>query len=159
VSKSPETQLEEFLAPLPAYIRKVLEQGLSSLTQEERTKWFADAAVDNFESAAALQEKYLHIIKRIPARVREYREREIRDWARNLTSLSLLPANPEGRPRKDDLADKAALLKKSGRSYAQIAMRLNREHGEGTTTKENIRGLLKARRLYSSKTTLPPEKT
>jgi hypothetical protein len=159
VSKNPEKELEEFLASLPAYKRKELEQGCSSFTQDERNEWVRDLVADNAESAAALQREYLRLVERIPKKVREYREREIRDWVQNMTALSLLPANPEGRPRKDDLADEAALLKKSGLSYAQIAMRLNREHMEGTTTKENIRGLLKARRLKASKTAVTPEKT
>lgn len=158
MSNDAESDLAAFLAALPAYQRKQFEHGLPSLTQEEMDQWNAwmATAPQQFD---ALWQEYLRLVKRIPAKAREYREREIRDWAQNLTSLSLLPTNPEGRPRKDDLAAEAALLKKSGLSYAQIAMRLNREHGEGTTTKENIRGLLKDRRLRSSKTILPLEKT
>lgn len=62
-----------------------------------------------------------------------------------------------GRPRNDALADEAARLKRAGLSYAQIAGRLNRLHGKGTTTRENVRGLLKSRRLKARK--VPPDKT
>jgi len=64
-----------------------------------------------------------------------------------------------GAPRKDALADEAAELKKAGLSYAQIAIRLNGMHGKDTTTQENIRGLLKSRRLKPQKAATPPDKT
>jgi hypothetical protein len=59
-----------------------------------------------------------------------------------------------GAPRKDSLASEAAQLKEAGLSYAQIARHLNQSHGKGTTTQENIRGLLKSRRLEARK--VPP---
>ena len=148
MSKSPEEKdLEKFLADLPAWMRKAFQQGLSSLTQGELTEW-----VKNQDNAGDLLREYERKVWPIPARRRAYRE------AWGVITLPL-PANPEGRPRKDALADEAKQLQKSGLSYAQITKRLNREHGEGTTTKENIRGLLKYRRRKSRKTASPPEKT
>jgi hypothetical protein len=129
-------------------MQKAFQQGLSSLTQGELTEW-----IENQDDAADLLREYERKIRSMPTKWREYRER----WGVIALPLS---ANPEGRPRKDALADEAKQLQNSGLSYAQIAIRLNREHGEGTTTKENIRGLLKYRRLPKShKAAVPPEKT
>ena len=63
-----------------------------------------------------------------------------------------------GAPRKDSLANEATQLKEAGLSYAKIARHLNQSHGKGTTTQENIRGLLKSRRLQARKVA-PPDKT
>ena len=143
-----EKELENFLADLPAWMQKGFQQGLSSLTQSEFNEW-----TKNQDNAANLLREYERKIWSIPARRRAYRE------AWGVIEVPL-PANPEGRPRKDAIADQAKELKKSGLSYAQIAMRLNQEHGAGTTTKENVRGLLKYRRIAKPhKTAIPPEKT
>jgi hypothetical protein len=64
-----------------------------------------------------------------------------------------------GAPRKDLLASEAASLKREGMSYAQIAVRLNQKLGKDTTTQENVRGLLKSRRLKPQKAATPPDKT
>jgi hypothetical protein len=153
VSQSVEEELAKFLADVPVYRRKAFEQGLSSLTQEEMNEYVMEL-VENPNSGAFWRE-YERLIRQIPAKWSEYRQREIHDAAR--IKALLLPANPEGRPRKDALAIEAARLKETGLSYAQIAVRLNQKHGKGTTTKENIRGLLKSRRVR--KTVPPPEKT
>ena len=148
VPNDPESELARFLASLAAYKRKEFQHGASSFTPDEVYEWCKEDLV----ARRGLQAEYERLLRRIPSRWREYRERE-----GNAFVQSVYPANPTGRPRKDDLAKEAAALKAEGFSYAQIEMRLNREHGEGTTTKENIRGLLKARRLHPSKTALPPE--
>jgi hypothetical protein len=68
-------------------------------------------------------------------------------------------ATPKGRPRKDALADEAAKLKISGLSYAQISLRLNQKHGQGTTTKESVRKLLTSRKTKSAHgAAFPPDK-
>lgn len=153
MSKSAQKELEEFLAALPAYRRKEFQQGLGSLTQDELSLWFRDE-----EKSSGLREEYERLLRREPAEWRKYRAREIEDFASIRSSQ--LPANPKGHPRKDALAQEAAQLKNSGLSYAQIAIQLNRRHGEGTTTRERIRGLLKYRRLPKSrKGGSPPEKT
>jgi hypothetical protein len=156
VLKKAEHELAAFLAALPDYQRKSFEFGLSSLTQDEMLQW-ADWIAPPSEQFSALQQEYFHLLQAVPARLREYVQRERRENDRLFGSY--LPRVPEGRPRKDALANEAVEFKKAGMSYARIAMQLNREHGEGTTTKENIRGLLKARRLHSSEAALPPEKT
>jgi len=160
VSKSPEEKdLEKFLADLPAWMRKAFQQGLSSLTQGELTEWNK-----NQDKAADLLREYERKVRPIPEKWREYREicrKEYGPFAR-ITA----PANLKGRPRKDALVEKAEQLKKSGLSYAKIAMRLNKESGpsrllssEETVTGEQIRGLLKYRRRKFRKTASSPEKT
>lgn len=76
-----------------------------------------------------------------------------------LDELLLARTTPKGRPRKDALADEAAKLKSSGLSYAQISLRLNQEHGEGTATKESVRKLVKGRKPESAHGTAPPDVT
>lgn len=72
---------------------------------------------------------------------------------------SLIRAIRKGRPRKDALADEAAQLKKRGLSYAQISVRLNEKHGQGTTTKESVRKLLSSRKAkYAHGAALRPDK-
>jgi hypothetical protein len=75
VSRSPEADLEEFLASLPTYKRKEFEQGLSSLTQDEKNEWLSDIKANNAEKAAELWQEYVRLLQRAPAKLREYRER------------------------------------------------------------------------------------
>jgi hypothetical protein len=71
----------------------------------------------------------------------------------------LLRKTRKGRPRKDSLADEAAKLRGTGLSYARIAFQLNREHGEGTATKESVRKLLASRKAKCAHgAALPPDK-
>lgn len=159
MSNNAERDLSAFLAALPVYKRKQFALGLSSFTQDDMNQWTEGMKADAPEQSTECLQEFLRLLQRVPTKLREYREREIRDFAQNMTALSLLPANSEGRPRKNDLADEALKLKKAGLSYAQIAMRLNRDLGEGTATGESVRKLLKSRTPRVHKVTPPPEKT
>jgi hypothetical protein len=145
MSNDAEKDLSAFLAALPVYKRKQFELGFSSFTQDDMNLWTEGMKADAPEQSTECLQEFLRLLQRVPTKLREYREREIRDFAQNMTALSLLPSNSEGRPRKNDLADEALKLKEAGLSYAQIAMRLNREHGEDTATGESVRKLLKSR--------------
>jgi hypothetical protein len=149
MSNSSECDLEQFLSTLPASLRKEFESGALSLTQDEV---YARLKVD-VSTYQQLREEYQRLLRHIPAKWREYRERESKANAQ-----VMFPANPSGRPRKDILANDAKLLKEAKRSYAQIARQLNLEHGEGTATSESVRALLKSRKRESRKT-LPPDET
>jgi hypothetical protein len=69
-----------------------------------------------------------------------YRE-AVDAWYRHTPGLEIKKGKP-GRPRKDGLAMQAAQLKNAGLSYAQIARRLNQEHGQAVVTRESVRKLL-----------------
>ena len=149
MSHSRERDLEQFLVALPACIRKEFESGADLLTPDEIREW---AKVDGAVRLRFLEE-YRSLLRHIPAKWHAYCTRE------NKAHTQLFfPGNPGGRPRKDSLASEAMQLKQAGHSYAQIANRLNREHGEGTATTESVRGLLRTRKRESRKP-LPPDKT
>jgi len=149
VPNNPEKNLAAFLATLPAHKRKAFEFGLLSLTQDELNQINSELG----ERDVARTE-YERLLRRIPAKWREYNARQLADL-----KAAFLPKNPEGRPRKDELADEAEHLRTTGLSWAKIALRLNQKYGEGTTTKERIRKLVESRRRESRKATPPPEKT
>lgn len=148
---SPEKELEVFLAALPARKRKMLELGLASLTPDELNEIIMEPSETQIRDNP--RPEYERLLRRIPAKWREYRARELAQL-----KASFLPKNPDGRPRKDALADEAERLQKEGLSHALISIRLNKEYGEATT-KDSIRGLLKSRRRESRRTAPPPEKT
>jgi hypothetical protein len=145
--------LADFLAALPSYQRKWFEQGFSSLTADEQSEWSNDVIAGKPEPRG----EYERLVSRIPAKLRKYRQREADESAR--VRLMGIPANPPGRPRKDFLRAEVEHLRESGLSYPRVSMRINREHGEGTTTPESVRALSKSRRLKARKTTPPPDKT
>ena len=162
MSTNPNIELEEFLASLPVYKRKEFQQGLSSLTQDEMNEYIRHA---EDPQSGTLAREHERLLQRIPVKLREYRDREINAFAQ-LRASTLPPANPEGRPRKDALADEADRLRKLDLSYAQVAKRLNQEgHSRGllsseeTLTGEQIRGLLRYRRLKFLRTAPHPDKT
>ena len=91
-----------------------------------------------------LQEKYERLLRRIPAKWREYRARE----AMPSLSLCIRRIQMDAQERMI-LRMRPQQLKKSGLSYAQIARRLHLMRSDGTPNGERVRGLLKSRRLKS----------
>ena len=146
MNSNPKNELEEFLAGLPAIVRKIInfDYDFSHSSAEDREA----CGTFDWGSLSDLRRHYERLLVQHPAEWRQYRKA----FAKSMR-LFVPPARP-GRPRKDDLASKARHLQKAGMSYAQIAARLNNEHGKGTTTREAIRKLLSSRKPSS-----PPEKT
>jgi hypothetical protein len=142
--KTPEEELEEFLAARPAWARKLLQSDFS-LTEDEYAALLHEDWQANWLDCMAEYEK---LARRVPARWREYCER------RKQGALASLPAAPPGRPRKDGLAEEGTLLHQSGKSYAEIAILFNNKYGPGTTTPDAIRKLLSSRKRRSK-----PEET
>lgn len=158
MSKEAERELAAFLAALPAYQRKAFESGIPSLTQDELQQWteWLVSPAGNFD---ALRQEYFRLLQAVPAKLKEYREREKREHLQYLVS-PYLPSIPVGRPRLDELAEEAALLKRVGKSYAQIAGIWNHRHGlkpddRGYATGGSIRKLFKRREARQS---LPGQK-
>src|ERR1022692_3885007 len=147
--KTPEEELEEFLAARPSWARKVLQADYFSLTVEEEFAFLHGNWDEDLWNYSA---EYERLCQRVPARWHEYCNKK----QQALTSLffpSAMPGRP-GRPRKDWLAEQATLLHQSGKSYGEIADLVNEKYGLGTTTREAIRKLVSPRK-HSSK----PEKT
>ena len=134
--KSPEEELEQFLAAQPSWLRKILLLDFA-LTRDEGT---ALSESDWFQNGAEVEEEYIRLLQRVPERWRDHCERK------KVDALKGLPTVPVGRPRKDSVAHEAEQLRLSGKSYVQTAKALNLRHGEGTTTPERIRKLLKSRK-------------
>ena len=128
-----EAELATFLESQPSWLRKCLQLDLS-FTREEGLAW-ANSGHQYLQE----REKYERLLQRVPHKWREYRELLKRQ------ALARLPQARPGAPRKDALAGEAAELLACGKSYAQIAIVLNEQHGPETTTKEAIRKLLNSR--------------
>jgi hypothetical protein len=143
LSMNPEKELEEFLAPLPAWMRRTLEEGFPALRQAEILEW-----VNHTEEVFKLTAEYERILQQIPLQWREYRERlkrEVRRTARYEAQL-LVPKGKPGAPRKDELAQEAALLQQQGMNLRQVAAELNKTLGQDNQiTADAIRKLLKRR--------------
>jgi hypothetical protein len=141
LSRNPEKELSEFLAPLPGWMRRTFQEGFPSLTQVEILDW-----TKNLEEVSRLTAEYERILRQIPTKWKGYRERlkrEARQTAQYLNQY-LVPKGKPGAPRKDNLAREAALLHRQGKNFPQIAAALNETLREdGKTTPDAIRKLLK----------------
>lgn len=107
---------------------------------------------DAFDMLFQARDEYLELLKRCPAKLRAYREREGKRAAE--VALFDVPSLSVGAPRKDSLAAEAIGLRKAGLSWAKIAIELNRKYGTGTTTVGAVRQLVlyRGRRRTSGRT-------
>jgi hypothetical protein len=87
-----------------------------------------------------LHSRYLELARCVPSERRKLKARLTKNIA------SFVPAGAPGRPRQDALAEKILHLKESGKSWAQVGLKLSKSG-------EAVRKLAKSRR------TRPPEKT
>jgi hypothetical protein len=140
-TRNPEQELAQFLAAQPEWCRKWLAHD-PTLSAEEQVAWLKSSGLEGM----TMRRQYEKLLKKVPARWREYRER-----CQQLAQ-TMVPAGNPGRPRKDALASEARELVGNGLSYAQAATALNHKYGPETTNKESLRKLLKLRER-------PPEKT
>jgi hypothetical protein len=134
VPKSPEQEVEEFLASKPTWMEKALQGDFSLMPLG--LEW-----TSNLDRVFELTPKYERILRQIPAKWKEYRK----ERKRNYGSLAqpMVPKGKPGRPSKSALAEEAANLRRSGMNNLQIAAELNKRPGEKKTTSEAIRKLLK----------------
>lgn len=135
--KNAEEELRELLAQYPPWVERIL---------------WKNPSATNLRPYKGLLEKYESILERIPKKWREYRK------AKKFYAQRALgpPAGRAGRPRKDAEAEEARQLKSTGKSWAQVALALNKKHGEDTTTKEAVRRLVASRKKKRPAT---PDKT
>ena len=66
MSYDPEKQLEEFLASIPAWMRRLFQNGYGALSESELSECTFDSRVP------PLREKYEAILQRMPARWKKY---------------------------------------------------------------------------------------
>jgi hypothetical protein len=139
LGRTPEEELESFLAGLPVWQRKALECDFTSMTEEEQRESLRPAATEGeYLEILKAQHRYVELVHRVPSKLRTLKGR----IKRNIGAV-VAPGRP-GRPRKDALAAEALSLKAKGKSWAAVALSLKKN-------KEAIRKLVKSR-------TRPPEK-
>jgi len=144
-SKTPEEELDEFLATQPNWLQKLLQYDLQ-LTADENWAYLQAADFWNSQNAA-LHEEYERLCQRVPGLWTRYCKRRKR-----VLGVFAATSKP-GRPRKDALAEEATLLYQSGRNYQQIAI-IFKEKYEADATPDAIRKLIASRRSGSK-----PEET
>lgn len=133
--KTPQEDLDDFLAKQPPWLRKALRWEFPATPVEASA--YGQYGMYRFLD---LLQHYEALASRVPKEWREYRKR------RKQAALPDLPSAKPGRPRLDAIVEEAKQLQLTGNSYAQIARELNRKHGAQTTTADAIRKLIKSRR-------------
>lgn len=147
--KDPESELSEFLAQLPSWVENVLWSGPPELTND-RLIWIDYLASGRWDEITC---EYESILRRIPARWKEYRKQHKHQSA-EFARTWLLPSQGPGRPRQDARVEMAQRLKAAGKTWRQIADEINEKYGKDTTNPEAIRQLVKSRKITND-----PEKT
>jgi hypothetical protein len=142
--KSPEEEIDEFLASKPSWLRKLLQFDFSISSDE----WLAWHKSDEWwrDAGASVNCKYENLVKRSSSRWSEHCRRSKEN------ALKDVPSVRQGRPRKDALADAAMLLRRAGKSPEEIAVLLRDKFTEMTEkgfrepTPDGIRKLLDSRK-------------
>lgn len=129
MSKSPEKQLEEFLAPLPAWLKAQLEQreySFSSVREQLES-------INNSGRVLELRPEFERLLRQIPAQWNEYCKR-FNDQQRKIHKIEVgflkVPKGKAGAPRKDERARFAVALHEAGKNYPQIATELSNKYEE-----------------------------
>jgi hypothetical protein len=144
VPKSPEKELEEFLAPLSVLMRRILQYDYSSLddpsiSQEEKLQW-----ITNQDKESELRPKYEAILQRNPAEWTEYCQRAKRIDKAMAQQFRIAPRGKPGRKPETELAERIWKLDVEGRANREIQQILNAE-GKRLSL-EAIESYLKTRR-------------
>lgn len=144
-SKTPEEELDEFLAAQPSWLQKLLQYDLQLTADEDSAGLKANLHEDLWNS----REEYERLCQRVPARWRDYCKKR-----RRTLGPVFSPSAVPGRPRKDALAEEATHLYQAGKNYQQIATLLDKKYGLEPTSPDAIRKLIASRNPRSK-----PEKT
>jgi len=143
LSKDAERDLAAFLAALPSYQRKLLDQTYSSLTQGEQNQFMGwmTATPEQFD---ALWQEYRRLVERIPAKLREYRKRINREHGAGTADVLGLPKGKPGRKENVELAERIWALDAEGKKNHEIQETLSAS-GEHISL-EAVESYLKKRR-------------
>ncbi len=159
MSTRAENELNEFLAGLPAYQRKYLERGYSSLTPEEVhqfNEWFGQSdewlSTPNSDkeliadSLPVIAETYRLLLAQAPVKLRERRKREEQEMQRVLRSFVQIAIGKvtRGRKARDELAKQIWALDAEGKTNQEIRETLSAS-GEHLSL-EGVESYLKTRR-------------
>lgn len=159
VTNQTENELGAFLAGLPSYQRKYLEQGISSLTREDThqfNEWFRKSeewlsAPNPDEELVAgslpvIAETYRLLLAQAPVRLKERRKQEEREMQRALRSFVRIAIGKvkRGRKARDELAEQIYALDAEGKTNQEIRETLS-ARGENLSL-EGVESYLKTRR-------------
>lgn len=147
MSDDAERELAAFLAGLPDYQRKALnEEGLSLTPDEWRlfTDWLSTS--DNFET---LYKEHIRLLRHVPARMKEYRKRVIRQHGAGSADALNIPKGNPGRKPNAILAERIWELDAAGKSNREIRETLNA--GGENLSLEAVESYLKNRRRLGTK--------
>jgi hypothetical protein len=145
VSEDAERDFAAFLAALPVYQRKALNEPDSAFTSDEINQQMQWLLTDQFEE---LNREHMRLVQCVPARLKEYRKRVSRAHGVSAPDALGIPKGNVGRPRNDAEVALTMQLRADGLSWEQTAIEFHRRTGEKTTG-ENLRSLLKSRKRAS----------
>ena len=123
--KNAEKELQEFLAPMPAWMRRVLQGDFSFSSREEELEWIA-----NQDKVIEQQAEYERILRRIPTKWAEYRKMLKQHSRPMLRMMGMMPKGKPGR-RPDKKAGEYFALHASDLSYRDIAKKELQAEPEG----------------------------
>jgi hypothetical protein len=159
VSTHAEKEIDAFLAGLPSYQRKYLEQGISSLTREDAhqfNEWFRKSeewlSAPNPDeeliagSLPVIAETYRLLLAQAPVRLKERRKREEREMRGVLRSFIEIAVGKvkRGRPARAELSEQILALDAEGKTNQEIHETLSAS-GEHLSL-EGVESYLKTRR-------------
>jgi hypothetical protein len=113
LSKTPEKQLEKFLASKPAWMQRFLQTSFGLLSPDDTQEWG-----NNLDEAMRAKDEYERILQLMPATWKEYRKRQKAE-AQQLIQM-LVPKGQAGRPL-DSKAQEYFEQHSGDSSYADIA--------------------------------------
>jgi len=159
VTNHAENVLDAFLAGLPSYQRKYLEQGISSLTCEDThqfddwfrksEEWLSAPNPDEeliADSLPVIAETYRLLLAQAPVKLKERRKREERKMQRALRAFIEIAIGKvkRGRNARDELAEQIWVLDAEGKTNQEICETLS-ARGENLSL-EGVESYLKTRR-------------
>ena len=112
----PEKELQEFLASKPEWVQMALQSGNSQMTPQQRLWWM--------DESDELIEQYEQILRRIPRKWKQYRQRTVREFGTILGSILVSKGKP-GRKKNVKLAERIWSLDAEGKSNREIQQMLN----------------------------------
>jgi hypothetical protein len=155
-SRSPEKELEEFLAGLPSYLVKVLWYDTSSMSLQEkddrrRGRRFSIRRQPDtrFFKESELRTQFESILRRIPAEWAKYRKAVKTERERFADGRAPMPKAAPGRKQNVALAERIWALDAEGKGNREIQAILNA--GGENLSLEAVEAYLKKRRRPRAK--------
>ena len=113
VRKDPEKRLEEFLASIPEWMRRLFQNGYGALTESELSECTFNTDL------RPLREEYEAILQRLPARWKAYRRRVERELVANFLPSFVSRGKP-GPKSNDELAERIWTWHDAGKTSREI---------------------------------------